>query len=343
MNGVKALEIFEKALKPRPLADGTREQYSGWARRYVDFARDHRGLSVEDCITEFLSSLTPCSVSNQKGALAALAGGNGFYNCLGKQVGELPEWVKATRPERIPVWVTQNEAEAIIAQLPEPWRTMAMLMFGSGLRIGETMELRWRAFDFERGTVSIWSGKGDKCRIAPLSQRLVQSLLERRERCRGLFEEDRRNGRPGVAPPDALRKKYPSCGKEWPFFWVFPAAGESMDPETKIVRRHHVHDKSFAKPCRIAVRRAKIDKRVTAHAFRHGFATLYLMAGGNIRELQQRMGHSNIATTMGYLHCLPQHFDRIGSPWDAMTPGTIMQPAAVHSHFDNVTPFRKMA
>lgn len=323
MKGTQALERYERALKGRQLAAGTRDQYLGWARRFVEFATGGGGKSVEDAITAFLSSLVPCSVANQRGALAALAGRNGFYQALGREVGELPAWTNAKRPQRIPSWVTQAEAEAIIAQLKEPWSLVAGLLFGSGLRIGEAMELRWRAFDFERGTVSVWSGKGDKCRITPLSRRLIEPLRAHRERCRGLWEEDRAGKRPGVAPVPALARKFPSHGSEWPFFWVFPASGESRDPASGIIRRHHVHEKSFAKPLRPAVRRAKLDKRVTAHSFRHGFATAYLMAGGNLRELQERLGHSSIETTMRYLHCLPQHFDRIGSPMDFQGPELI--------------------
>jgi integrase len=312
----QALAHFESTLRTRQLAKATREQYLGFATRFLEFADGQRFPTAEVAITEFLSSLTPCSVANQKGALSALAGKNGFYNCHGREIGQLPHWVNAKRPVRIPVWTTQSEAESIIAQLDEPWNLIAGLMFGSGLRIGETCNLRWRAFDFERGTVSIWSGKGDKCRIAPLSRRLIDPLLARREKCRALFNQDRRDNRPGVAPVDQLVKKFPSHGKEWPFFWVFPSAKESQDPESKIIRRHHIHDKSFSKAVRPAVRLAQIDKRITAHSFRHGFATSYLLAGGNLRELQDRLGHDNIETTMIYLHCLPQNFDRIGSPWD---------------------------
>lgn len=74
-----------------------------------------------------------------------------------------------------------------------------------------------------------------------------------------------------------------------------------------------------------------MDKRVTAHSFRHGFATAYLLKGGNVRELQERLGHDSIETTMGYLHCLPMNFDRIGSPWD--------EPAAVAVGVSNIFQF----
>jgi integrase len=310
------LQQFEVTLKGRQMARATVEQYTAFAARYLHFCDGKHFPSAEVAIPEFLTSMTPCSVALQKGALSALAGKNGLYACHGRTIGELPHWVHACRPHRIPVWTTQAEAEAIIAQLSEPWSLIAGLMFGSGLRIGETCELRWRDLDFERGTVSIWSGKGDKCRIAALSKRLIEPLMARRDRCRGLWEEDRASRRPGVAPVTQLARKYPSHGVEWPFFWVFPSAKESRDPESGIIRRHHVHKKSMAKTLRSAVRRAKIAKRITCHSFRHGFATCYLLAGGNLKELQDRMGHESIETTMKYLHCLPNHFDRIGSPWD---------------------------
>lgn len=325
MNRDEALAKFQNSLKGRNCAKNTIDQYMAMAKKYLDFCKKNRLREIQQAIPAFLSSLTPCSVANQKGYLSALAGKNGFYAILGREVGQLPKWVYASRPVRIPVWVTVAEAEAIIAQLQESWAIMAGLMFGSGLRIGETCNLRWRAFDFERGTVSIWSGKGDKCRIAPLSNRIIEPLLARRERCKALWKEDRENKRPGVSPVDAFSRKFPSHNLEWPFFWVFPSAKESRDPGSGIIRRHHIHDKSFAKAVRPAVRRADIDKRVTAHSFRHGFATAYLMAGGNIRELQDRMGHESIETTMGYLHCLPHQFDRIGSPWDDPVPN--IQPA----------------
>jgi integrase len=316
MKPKEALERYDEWMQRERLAPLTRESYYGWVERFFAF-RDSTGTNdVEERISNFLSSYSKHSEATQKQALNALAGKSGFYAAMGRPVGELPPWVNPKRPLNVPVWVTQNEGEAIMGHLTEPWRLMAGLMLGSGLRVGECVALRWRDFDFERLTVTIKRGKGNKDRITVLSRRLVDALKARMERCRGLWDEDRAKGRPGVALPATVARKCSSFGKEFPFFWVFPAAAESVDPESGITRRHHVHRKSLAKPLRVACRRAKIHKRVTAHAFRHGFATMYLLAGGNLRELQRLMGHANMETTEIYLHCLPVHTDRIGSPWD---------------------------
>lgn len=326
----EALEKYDAWMERERLAPLTRESYRGWVERYFAWAKCNRFPTVEETISGFLSSYQRHSEATVKQALNALAGKSGFYPAMGKLLDKLPPWVNPTRPANIPAWVTQTETEAIMTHLVEAWALMAGMMYGSGLRIGECVGLRWRDIDFERLTVTLRRAKGNKDRITVLSRRLVDPLKARMARCRALWEEDRAGNREGVAMPEGMQLKFKNMGKDWPFFWVFPARGESTDPVSKIVRRHHLHKKAFGAALRTAVRRAGIAKRVTAHTFRHGFATAYLLAGGNLRELQRLLGHSHLETTEIYLHCLPNETDRIGSPWDMDTsrpaPVNIVSP-----------------
>lgn len=325
----ECLAKYAEWLDGTRLADLTKESYMGWAERFCAFKDPAKADSAEQRLSNFLSTYSEHTEATVNQAVNALAGKSGFYAGLDYMVGDIPAWTPPTRPFRIPVWVTPAEAEAIIAQLDEPWATICGLLFGSGLRIGECVSLRWRDFDFERLTVTIRGGKGDKDRVTVLSRRLIDALKARMERCRALWEEDRIRKRPGVALPPAVGRKCPSFSEEWPYFWVFPAAGESRDKKSGIVRRHHIHRKSLARPLRPAVRRAKLNKRVTAHSFRHGFATLYLLSGGNLRELQRLMGHESMTTTERYLHLIPSHTDRIGSPWDVAIPQANQIPSNI--------------
>jgi integrase len=316
MEVAEALKRYDAWMQRERLAPLTRESYMGWAERYFAWSKDNRAATAEETISNFLSSYQKHSEATVKQALNALVGKSGFFPAMGKKLAKLPSWVNPTRPANIPTWVTQTETEKIMVHLVEAWAMMAGLMFGSGLRISECASLRWRDIDFERLTITLRRAKGNKDRVTVLSRRLVEPLKARMERCRGLWAEDRAKGRAGVAMPDGMELKFSQSGKEWPFFFVFPARGESKDPVSGIVRRHHLHKKAFGSALRIAVRRSGIAKRVTAHTFRHGFATAYLLAGGNLRELQRLLGHTHIETTEIYLHCLPNECDRIGSPWD---------------------------
>lgn len=330
MTPEEAVEKYKAWMVRERLAALTQESYLGWAERYFAWSKENRAATPEQTISNFLSTYQKHSEATVKQALNALVGKSGFFPAMGKKLDDLPPWVNPTRPANIPTWVTQTETEAIMAQLVESWAMMAALMFGSGLRIGECAGLRWRDIDFERLTITLRRAKGNKDRVTVLSRRLVEPLKARMARCRALWEEDRARNREGVALPEGMQLKFKNTGKDWPFFWVFPARGESKDPATGIIRRHHLHKKAFGAALRVGVRRSGVAKRVTAHTFRHGFATAYLLCGGNLRELQRLLGHTHLETTEIYLHCLPNECDRIGSPWDVDTtrpePSKIITP-----------------
>jgi integrase len=313
------LKRYEDHLLRAQVAPATRDQYLGIAESYWRFCKARDFDSAKEAVSAFLSTYPTrnLSIASQRLALNVLAGKkNGFYAALGKPIGKLPAWVKATKPITVPSWVTQSEAERICENLEDQWSLMVRLMFGAGLRVSEVTSLRWRDLDFERLTITVKQSKGKKDRITFLPSSVVEDFREQYRKARMLWRRDRSDGRPGVEIPRSIANKSPKAGEDWALFWVFPSAGESCCPETKIRRRHHIHQKSLAKPVRKATQRAGIAKRVTAHAFRHGFATAYLMAGGNLRELRDLMGHKSIETTEIYLHCLPSFTDRVGSPLD---------------------------
>jgi len=311
MNPGTALQIFDDWMIQHRKAIKTRENYLGHASRFARF-RSPGSVTPEEKVTAYLSHLAANrSAATQKQALNALMM---MYKALGKTDMVLPAWTRPVVKKRVPVWVTLEEALRLIELLPSPWDEVAAFMYGSGLRIGETLDLRSQSLCSKTGTITIRGGKGDKDRIVMLSRNMIPQLAKRYRINRALFDQDRRNMRPGVALPETVRYKQPKAGTRWPWFWIFPAPGESTDKETGIVRRHHRHEDGFSKALAIAVELAQLHKRVTAHSFRHGFATAYLSRGGTIHELMELLGHTNIRTTEIYLHCLPELASRVISP-----------------------------
>jgi site-specific recombinase XerD len=66
----------------------------------------------------------------------------------------------------------------------------------------------------------------------------------------------------------------------------------------------------------VAVRRAGLTKQISAHTFRHSFATHLLQRGTDIRTIQQLLGHSDVKTSMIYSHVFQQGGQGVLSPLD---------------------------
>ncbi|MBE9101658.1 tyrosine-type recombinase/integrase [filamentous cyanobacterium LEGE 07170] len=120
-----------------------------------------------------------------------------------------------------------------------------------------------------------------------------------------------------VEMPYALARKYPNAHSEWKWQFVFPSWKRSVDPRTKIVRRHHVYERSVQRAVKQAVQRAGITKHGGCHTFRHSFATHLLEDGYDIRTVQELLGHKDVKTTMIYTHVLNRGGRGVRSPLDA--------------------------
>jgi len=171
--------------------------------------------------------------------------------------------------QQLPAVIARDHVQALLDKIePLKYRMVVMTAYGTGVR----------DIDGKAGLIHVRHGKGDRPRLVPLPQRLLESLRDywRKERPAGplLF--------PGQMPDKRL------C------------------PDT--VRRA-VH---------CTATELGIHQRVTMHAFRHSFATHLLEDGEDLRTIQVVLGHRSIRNTSRYLQVSTRHLASVRSPLDTL-------------------------
>ena len=292
----------ERAGARQGQARRTRQTYGAWAARYANFAKTDRAAIQPETATRFLTALVAdeeCAFATQKQALNALA----FFF---KNVCRIENPVFAVKlrktDQRMPVVLSKEEARDLMARLEGRYQLAARLQYGAGLRLQELVTLRIKDLDLDRGVLTVRGGKGDKDRTTVIPNSLKPDLRAWIEGVRKTYEEDRAAGRAGVYIPGALGRKFSKAGESWEWMWLFPAFKESQDPESGVIRRHHLLGKVYNEAIKRGSQDAGIAKRVTSHALRHSFATHLLENGTDLRTIQELLGHEDITTTEIYLH-----------------------------------------
>ena len=225
--------------------------------------------------------------------------------------------VRAKKSRYLPTVLTHEEAMAVLEQLSGTYQLVAKILYGSGLRLSEALQLRVKDLDFAHQQIVVRDGKGGNSRVTPLLNSLVARLKDHLHLTRLQHQQDLAKGYGSVYLPYALERKYPHAERQWIWQYCFPSERISKDPRSEVIRRHHLDESGLQKAVKLAGRLANIDKRVSCHTFRHSFATQLLQNHYDIRTVQELLGHKDVKTTMIYTHVLNQGGRGVRSPLDA--------------------------
>lgn len=317
------LDQLDRVIRTRHYSPRTRKSYRHWTIRFVRFhgLRHPKDLGAPE-VEAFLSHLaTDCGVSasTQDQALAAIL--FLYRRVLEIELPWMDHIVRAKKPRHLPTVLTRGEVRAVLSCLNGTSQLIALLLYGSGLRLLEACTLRNQDLDFARRTITVRRGKGKRDRSTVLPGSLIDPLREHMARCKVVHEGLVAKGWGWVEMPDLLDRKIPLAGQEWAWQWLFPATRSYVCPTTGRRKRHHYHESSVQKAVRRAVLMARIDKRATCNTFRHSFATHMLEDGTDIRTLQELLGHASVQTTQIYTHVLGRGAGAVRSPVDGLFEG----------------------
>ena len=314
------IALVRQRMRLRRLSPRTEEAYVGWIRRFARFhGLRHPRLLGEQEVTAFLTDLAVrqrVSASTQSQALAALL--FLYRDVIRAPLPWLNEVVRARRPSRLPNVLTREEVRLVLAEMRGISRLVALLLYGAGLRLMESLSLRVKDLDLERAVLTVRGGKGGRDRVSVLPRSAVAPLTAHLTAVRRQHERDLRAGAGFVVLPDALARKLPSASRAWEWQWVFPATRSYVDRPTSERRRHHLDASVIQRAVSEAARRALLPRRVTCHTFRHSFATHLLEDGYDIRTIQELLGHRDVRTTMIYTHVLNRGGRTVNSPADVL-------------------------
>lgn len=314
----RLLDQVRDAIRVRHYSRRTEESYINWIRKFILFHKKRHPLEMGGReINEFLTYLAVeqrVAASTQNQALCALV--FLYKHVLNIELGNFGDFQWAKRPKRLPVVFSKEEAIAVLNRLSGVHWLMGMLLYGSGLRLSECLQLRILDLDFEYKQILVRNAKGEKDRVTMLPEKIIEPLKKHLEKVKRLHEKDLKEGFGTVFLPYALERKYKNANKELKWQYVFPARQISTDPVTGIRRRHHLYETVLQKAVKEAIRKAEINKHASCHTFRHSFATHLLIAGYDIRTVQELLGHKNVETTQIYTHVLNKGGLGVKSPVD---------------------------
>lgn len=316
----KLLDRLRAAVRVRHYSKHTEDAYASWVKRFLRF-HGYRHPSAMGA-TEINAYLTHLAVerrvasSTQQQALAAIL--FLYRHVLEEDVSLMDGVVRARRARRLPVVLNREECRMLFSKMSGAPKLVATLLYGSGLRLTEALQLRAGDLDLVTCEILVREGKGRKDRRTILPRSLLGPLERHLEETRARFERDLRNGCGRVWIPPGLESRYPGAGEQWCWQYVFPSRSITIDPSTGVKRRQHLAPSTIQKAMKEAVAAADVNRHVGPHSLRHSFASQLLADGCDIRTIQELLGHASVKTTMIYTHVLSREDRGVQSPLDRL-------------------------
>jgi len=263
-NSVKALQLNGKG-------ERTQQSYTRAVRMLTEFYdKTPDGISEEELQEYFLhrKNVNKWSPNTMR---ICYCGIRFFFENVLKRDWHILGILRAQSERRLPAVLSQEEVRSLLARVKTPQNhAFLTTVYSCGLRLQEGLHLEVSDIDSDRMMIHVHRGKGAKDRYVPLPHATL-GLLRR-------YWVTHRNA----------QLLFPALGRNG------KGAKECTTPMAKSSVQGAFRSAKFEAGIR--------KKSVSIHTLRHSYATHLLEAGVNLRVIQRYMGHTQLETTMVYLH-----------------------------------------
>ena len=267
-----------KALQLNGLATRSQETYTRMVRMLVDFYGKTPDLVTEEELQEYFLHRKNVSKWSASYMRICYSGIRFFFVNVLERKWHTFDYLRAKREHKLPAVLSQEEVRRILAHVLMPhYYAFLSTVYSCGLRLEEALSLEVSDIDSSRMMIHVHRGKGSKDRYVPLPHSTLIILRK--------YWASHRNPR-----------------------LIFPALGRNRKGAPTAT--NPMPKASVQEALSNAKKAARIHKRgVCLHTLRHSYATHLLEAGVNLRVIQRYLGHSNIETTLVYLHLTQKGHD----------------------------------
>ena len=178
---IQAVLVYaERILKTRGYAAKTRRSYLSWIKQFLTYhgSLHPRSLQEEHAV-RFLEHLAARGLAPKTRNLAASALAFLFREVRGFQA--MDRVPRALGPKREPSVLSHRAVMRVLGHLQGKYHLIGCMLYGTGMRLGECLDLRVKALDFELRQIQVRDGKGRKDRYAVLPDQLRRALSAGRE------------------------------------------------------------------------------------------------------------------------------------------------------------------
>jgi len=258
------ISLFTKKLRLAQYADGSIYDYRLKISQAVLYHNKLPDYFTQTDIEVYLSMLMDQKRYSMSYFKHTVFGLQAYYKVMGLKEPKGLVLPKVRKPKRLPRVLSQDQIARLIHLCDLYDKTLLATIYDCALRVSEVCRLRWDDISFDRQRLFVYQSKGMKDRYVPVSEQQLTLLR-------------------------IFRKRYPSDD------YVFKTHGRGVTPQ----RINSGYVRTILKN---ALMKACLDHTITTHDLRHSAASHLLENGESILDVQKRLGHARLTTTMVYLH-----------------------------------------